>query len=179
MPLVSNHPLETKTLDHESLAHISIEENKYAGRRWLEFYIVRGLLTDPNDENSFTEYKHPVTGEAARHLKVEMGVHPLAPDQALGKCDTCGKWFHLQGGPCQVEGCAGTIKPYDGWLRAIMLNRIYEMIKLCSYTFLTTEMVPDPTDLETMVPLWDAQYTPPTDEQLAPVRAALNALFGG
>lgn len=179
MPLISNQPIATQTLDRVSLAHISIEENKYSGRRWLDFYIVRGRLTDPNNEESFMEYKHPVTGEAAEHIRIEMGVHPRSHDRALGRCDTCGVWQYLQSGPCQQEGCAGTVKPYDGWARAVQLNWIFHLIKLTAYTFLTQEVAPTADDLSVTAPLLDAQFTPPTDEQLAPMRAAMAALFGG
>jgi hypothetical protein len=161
MSLLLNQPFNLDPLDRVKLAALKIEENKSRGQRWVEFWLVFGRLSNPADPESFVQYVDPITGREAKYIKLEYGVHPLAPDTALGKCNICGKWFPTMMGSCDVEGCTGTIKGYDGWMRAVSIvtagNRtMFEEIRDNCYNFLINEIVPDPITWEP-VKLLDAQ----------------------
>lgn len=92
---------------------------------------------------------HPVTGAAALELKIEDGKHPLANDQALGRCDTCGNWHRFFGSACLGDDCDGTVQPYDGWSRLSAMSPepglgMKDGDLSVLYKFLSAEAVPDP-----------------------------------
>lgn len=136
MSVILNSPHQSKTLDRVKIANIEVEYNPAQGRCWVIFWLVLGY----NDtEGNFVQHVHPETGSVEyRQLKIENGINPF-DNSALGACDTCGKQHPRISGECDADGCAGTVKPYDGWNRLTQLNGIFEAIRATSYEFLLAE----------------------------------------
>lgn len=148
MPVKLTHPYQTTTLDVAKVAAIKIEENVAHGSRWIEVWAILGRM----DGEKFVQYADPFTGSLAwRYYKIEDGNHPLSPNMGLGKCATCSGWLRGQTSGTH-EGCGGTVAPYDGWTRLtvqIPVGRsIREAIALAVYSFLLSEIVPDPETWE-------------------------------
>jgi hypothetical protein len=161
MSYILNKPWNSALIDRARIASIKIEENRYMGQRWVEFWIVFGRLDNPDDLNSFKQYINPNTGEIAKYIKLENGCHPLVSGRALGKCDTCEKWKSYINGDCDTPNCSGIIEPYDGLTRLITAITegelsIFEEIKNISYGFLINEEIPDPITGE-LIKLLDAR----------------------
>lgn len=93
--------------------------------------------------------EEPTFGKLA--FMIKNGVHPRWPSMSLGKC-SCGAWSRNQpSGAC--PSCSdGTVVPYDGFDRLIVLApqgaSIYEAIANSVYAFLASEIVPDPDSWE-------------------------------
>lgn len=150
MSVLLNQPKQTIELPRARVAAIKIEENPYRGQRWIEFYIVLGRVVGSN----FEQFAEPETGsEVYEYIKIENGLHPLRAGMALGKCDVCGTWFAKNNGACTEVDCTGTIQPYDGWTRLALAiitkgRSLFVEVQDGSYSFLTTEEVPDPDTWE-------------------------------
>ena len=156
MPKLLREPKLSQILDRVRIAAFKVEDNIFQGQRWIEVWVVLGRL----EGEEFRQYVDPETGaEIFRYLKLEDGMHPLAPGRALTKCDECGVWGTLRGG-CQEDGCAGTMAGYDGARRFVLTEHqgplTYVGFKQALYQFLAGEEVPDPITGE-LVTLLDIQ----------------------
>jgi hypothetical protein len=150
MPVTLLEPKQTKVLDKAKIAAFKVERNV---EQWIEVWVVYGY----EEKGEFVQQIAPEPGGAILHLKIEDGAHPLAPGMALGRCDSCGRWYSVARGSCLVESCSGTVRPYDGYTRLASLpptgGTIYEAIRDVLYDFLTTERVPLPDDFAEIRPL--------------------------
>lgn len=160
MSLQLNQPKQAKTLDRVRITALKVEQNVCAGQLWVEFWLCLGYQAVPGDDNTFVQQIDPDTGnDVYSYLKIENGMNPFRSGMMLGKCDSCGKWFPLVGGPC--DDCSGTIQPYDGWTRLVFMpvsagGSIYTVIRDNAYNFFCNEEVPDPDTWE-LRKLLDAQ----------------------
>lgn len=116
------------------------------GQQWVELWVVLGYSPDGEDARQVV---NPNTGDAALHLKIEDGKHPLEHDQALGKCDVCGQWHKAVAGGCEASDCHGVVRPYDGHARLVAMVAgeglcFRDAMLSALYRFLTSEEVPDP-----------------------------------
>ena len=160
MPLVTlTNPVQSYPLTKAMIAAIKFENNPFKGQDWTEIWVVFGYLTDSEDENTFTESVHPNTLEADYYVKLENGFHPLRSGMGLGKCGTCGKWHNMSNGACQVSDCDGIIEAYDGHDRLMIMGSVaigeslsFHGLRV-GYQFLLSEVIPDPDDLDVMIPI--------------------------
>lgn len=135
------------TLDYASIAAMKLEDNPVKGTQFLEIWIT----LHHKDGLDYIECSNPLTGEPAIYYKIEDGKNPLAPEQALGKCDTCGVWYQATSGACTEGGCSGTIVPYDGFTRLDAITTaagttIMDKFRDLVLQFCIAEDVPDPND---------------------------------
>jgi hypothetical protein len=153
-----NNPVQSAELDRMMIAAIKFENNPFIGQDWTEIYLVLGYYSTPGDETTFVEMAHPHTHGSHIFIQFEDGFHPERPGLALGKCDTCGKWYQAINGDCSEQGCSGSIGPYDGHTRFMQdACQAGESLSIAglriAYTFLLTEVVPDPDDYTTERPI--------------------------
>jgi hypothetical protein len=73
-------------------------------------------------------------------IKIENGIHPLAPKRALRRCPSCGAWYALE---AKCASCGTSTVAYDGYSR-LVTGKVRRILKRALYDFLTTETVPDP-----------------------------------
>jgi len=109
-------------------------------------WVVWGYCPEGGDAHQVV---NPNTGAAALELKIEDGKHPLANDQALGRCDVCGKWHRAVAGGCTTDDCHGVVVAYDGWSRLSAMEPeaglgMKDGDLQVLYKFLSAEAVPDP-----------------------------------
>lgn len=156
MSVQLREPKRTVELDRARVAAYVYEDNPFLGQRWVIWYVVIGRLTTPDDESTFEQHTNPDTGEQHfLEVKIENGMHPLRSGMALGKCDACGVWYQRIGGACDVEGCTGTVRAYDGFTRLMRLPvppgfRHHQVVQKAAYHFMMTERIPDPESWDEM-----------------------------
>lgn len=158
MSVLLNQPKMSKTLDRARIAAFKFEDNVAQGQRWIEIWITIGKREIDDDDSSFQQYVDPENGkEVYQYVKLENGLHPLAPTQALRKCSECGAWTASV--ICKCDSEEHTV-PYDGASRFILAEHEgalkYSNFKKALYHFLITEEVPHPST-GVMVRLLDAQ----------------------
>lgn len=134
------------TLDKAKVAAFKVENNQ---ENWIEIWVIYGADVD----GRFVEYQDPATGHTipVTYIKLETGSHPLRPGTALRKCSVCGKWLSLS--LCDEPGCEdASALPYDGFARAAFMetgqNQPYHVMKSAIYSFVMSEIVPDPDTWE-------------------------------
>lgn len=109
---------------------------------WLKVWVCYGTVKD----GVWEEYSDPATGNtiAPKEYHVEDGHNPLSHGTSLRKCPACGLWWNLE----TECSCGEATDPYDGFTRLASVfceaDSLYNVIKDCLYTFLTTELVPNP-----------------------------------
>lgn len=157
--IVLTNPITVRNLNRLKVQAVHYEANESRGQEWVEVYCEYGFL----DDGTFYDYPVPGTGTSLLYFKFENGVHPERPGMMLGRCSECNKWFFLNSGPCDEDGCAGRIEPFPCYSR--FRNKIDASVErdvfLATEKFLTnspgTEGIqfPDPDDINNVRPLVD------------------------
>lgn len=146
MPVLLTDPLESVPLERIRVAAIKWENNPLKGQQWVEIWLTLVHLVGED----LVQYVDPNTGDEAHYIKVEDGVHPLAPDTALGKCDTCAAWYARTTGECDEIGCEGTVQPHPCYARLCAesidptADCVWQSLRKGVYNWLLSEDVPDP-----------------------------------
>jgi len=139
MPVELDTPVEPVVLGFAKIVALKVEDNV---EHWAKVWVSYGTMVD----DQWVEYCDPTTGNVIppKEYHLEDGHHPLAQGTSLRLCPSCGLWWGLE---TECSCGEGTV-PYDGFSRlassAPVGGSIYSVIRDSLYTFLTSELVPNP-----------------------------------